>query len=135
MIVTNALRVLAASAIAAGPAQAGPRTDYMLHCRGCHLPDGGETPGKVPPLAGQIDQFLSRPGGREFIIRVPGVAQSSLSDERTAALLNWIVREFGVERRFPTPLFTATEVARLRRQPLTNPLTRRRAILASSPNR
>ncbi|MGH6696979.1 c-type cytochrome [Sphingopyxis sp.] len=136
MIAVGTLRMLAPLVLcSAGPALAEPRTDYMLHCQGCHLPDGGETPGKVPPLAGHIDRFLSRPGGREFIMRVPGVAQSGLPDARIAALLNWIVQEFGSARRLSAPLFTAAEVARYRQQPLTDPLAQRRAILAQSPKR
>ena len=58
-------------------------TDYMLHCRGCHGPDGAGLPGAAPYFRGQLARFLSVPGGREYLVRVPGTAQSELSDARS----------------------------------------------------
>ena len=66
----------------------------MLNCRGCHGPDGAGAPGAAPSFRGQVAKFLSVPGGREYLIRVPGTAQSELDDAHTAALLTWLVREF-----------------------------------------
>ena len=66
----------------------------MLHCRGCHGPDGAGAPGAAPSFRGQVAKFLCVPGGREYLVRVPGTAQSELDDARTAALLNWLLREF-----------------------------------------
>ena len=107
-----------------------PEILYMLQCRGCHLPDGGGTPGVVPPLAGHVGRFLTVPGGREFLVRVPGSAQSPLSDAELAEVLNWIVRRFGpveVARSFEP--YTAAEVARVRRPPLTDVDSVRRALI------
>ena len=39
------------------------------------------------------------PGGREYLMRVPGTSQSELDDAQTAALLNWMVREFSPAER------------------------------------
>ena len=36
-----------------------------------------------------LGNFLSVEGGREFLIRVPGVANAPLSDTAIAELLNW----------------------------------------------
>ena len=117
---------------AASPSRAeSPEILYMLQCRGCHLPDGAGTPGVVPPLAGQVGRFLTVPGGREFLVRVPGSAQSPLSDAELAEVLNWIVRRFGpdeVARSFAP--YTAEEVAHVRRPPLTDVDSVRRALLA-----
>jgi mono/diheme cytochrome c family protein len=107
-------------AVFGSSARADPRTDYILNCRGCHAPDGSGLPGGAPSFRGQVGRFLSVPGGREYLIRVPGTAQSGLSDARIAALLNWIVHEFS-PGELPadfTP-YTAEEVARHRRAPLT----------------
>lgn len=65
----------------------------MLNCQGCHLPDGSGVIGKVPSFA-DLGDFLTVDGGREFIVRVPGTAQSKLSDANTARVLNWILGNF-----------------------------------------
>jgi mono/diheme cytochrome c family protein len=91
----------------------------MLHCRGCHGPDGAGAPGAAPTFRGHVARFLAVPGGREYLIRVPGTAQSELDDARTAALLNWIVREFSAEQMPPDfKPYDADEVARHRHAPL-----------------
>ena len=71
-----------------------PQILYMLQCQGCHLADGTGAPGAVPSLEG-MGRFLSVPGGREYLVRVPGSAQSPLSDLELAEVLNWMLREFG----------------------------------------
>ena len=108
--------------LAAPPALAGsPAVDYALNCQGCHLDDGSGTAGSVPPLAGSVGRFLRVPGGREFIVRVPGVATSALDDAALAAVLNWMLERFGPphlpEKYAP---YTAAEVGALRQKPLTN---------------
>lgn len=80
--------------LGASAALASPRTDYMLRCMGCHLPDGAETPGKVPPLKDHVARFLSVEGGRAYLVQVPGTRQSVLSDKAVADLLNWLVTHF-----------------------------------------
>lgn len=122
---------LALLVLSTPPVQAeSPEILYMLQCRGCHLPDGGGTPGVVPSLAGHVGRFLSVPAGREFLVRVPGSAQSALSDADLARVLNWMIRRFGpveVARSFDP--YTAEEVARVRRPPLTDVGSVRRALL------
>lgn len=80
--------------LGAASASASPRTDYMLHCMGCHTPDGSETPGKVPPLKDHVARFLSVEGGRAYLVKVPGTRQSALSNAAVADLLNWLVANF-----------------------------------------
>ena len=113
-----------------------PRNDYMLQCQGCHLADGGgsyaagtDEIGGVPSLRGFVGRFLAVPGGREYLIRVPGGAQSPLSDAELAAVLNWMIREFDPEAVSQDFIpFGAQEVARHRR-PLVDVETVRRALL------
>lgn len=106
---------------AASPATARePAVDYMLECRGCHRPDGSGSPG-VPALRDSVARFLLVPGGREYLVRVPGSAQSALDDAELAALLNWMVHTFGpAAAAADSAPFGAEEVARLRRSPFTD---------------
>ncbi len=94
--------------------------DYMLQCQGCHLADGSGAPGSVPALNEFVGNYLLVPGGREYLIRVPGSALSPLSDARLAEVLNWIIRVFGPEHvAAEFVAFSAEEVARHRKAPLT----------------
>ncbi|MGH7820703.1 MAG: c-type cytochrome [Candidatus Binatia bacterium] len=120
-----------AAASGAARADGDPALDYMLNCQGCHRAEGAGTAGSVPALSGSVARFLAVPEGREFLVRVPGVAQSVLDDERLAALLNWLVTRFDaghVPKDFRR--YTAAEVARLRRRPLTDVEGLRRRLLA-----
>ena len=112
---------LAWSASLTAVAAADPRVDYMLNCRGCHGPDGAGAPGAAPSFRGQLAKFLWVPGGREYLVRVPGTAQSELDDARTAALLNWLLHEFSAAE-IPADFrpYDADEVAPLRRAPLAD---------------
>ncbi len=74
-------------------ADSGSRTLYALNCMGCHQRNG-EGHGTVPELQGFVGNFLKVPGGREFLVQVPGVAQSGLTDAEIAAVLNWTLLEF-----------------------------------------
>lgn len=101
---------------ATAPVQAA----YMLGCQGCHLEDGRGFPQRgVPALNGFVGNFLKVPGGREYLVRVPGAAQSELSDERLADVLNWMLRTFS-PAQLPAGFmpYTAPEVGRLRKSPL-----------------
>ena len=97
---------------------ASPHFNYMLHCQGCHLPDGTATPGIIPPLVGAA-QFLEAEGGREYLVRVPGVALSTIPDDELAALVNWMLEQFSpgqIPENFEP--YTAAEVAEYRQRPL-----------------
>ncbi len=87
---------------------------YMLNCWGCHRPNGEGIPGTAPPLRGAVD-FLRVPGGREYLISVPGVALSPLSNEQAAAVMNWILKSFSKDR-LPADFkpYTADEIAKAR---------------------
>jgi len=109
------------------------RIDYMLKCQGCHHPDGSGNAVNTPPLAGEVAKFLSVPGGREFLGRVPGVASTDLDDERLADLLNWSLYRFDAAH-LPagfTP-YTPAELGALRHTPLRLERAEMRARLVAA---
>ena len=111
-------------------AAADPRIDYMLNCRGCHGPEGRGLPGAAPSFHGQLGKFLTVPGGRDYLVRVPGTAQSELSDARIAELLNWMVRAFDEGNGDDAfAAYTEQEVASYRAHPLTDVEAARRDLL------
>jgi len=109
----QALMALSAAGWATEPAQA----NYMLGCQGCHVPDGSGFPDKVPNMNGELAKFLHVPGGREFLIRVPGAAQSTLSDAELAAVTNWMLTSFDAQH-LPADFvpYSAAEVTAIRAQ-------------------
>ncbi len=110
-------------------AAASPRIDYMLNCMGCHLADGSGAPGKVPSFGEHLAPLLRAPGGREFLVQVPGSAHSPLSDQQLAAVLNWIVANFAASRVPDFRSYTGDEVAEYRRQALVDVPARRAELL------
>lgn len=106
--------------------------NYMLHCQGCHLPDAAGFDGKVPPMKDFVGFFLHSQEGRQFVVRVPGVAQSALSDSELAELMNWLLTNFSA-RQLPDSFvpFAPDEVGELRRDPEPDPEHARTRILAS----
>lgn len=63
--------------------------------------------------------FSASPEGRDYVVRVPGVAQSPLSDEDTAALLNWMAKNLSDIQLPPTFAdYSAAEIRSLRERPL-----------------
>lgn len=113
----------------AGEAPADPRGDYLMHCAGCHLADAAGVPPYVPSLAGPLGRIVASAEGRDYLARVPGAAQSPLSDEDLAAVLNWVLLEFNrdtLPERFQ-PL-RAGEVGRSRERVLADPLKLRNEL-------
>lgn len=105
--------------------------NYVLFCAGCHGFDGAGAAGHVPPLRESLAGLLSVPGGREFLLRVPGVSNSALSDAALAAVMNWCVRQFaGEQAAARQPAYTTAELAAARREPLLAMRRTRRELLA-----
>ena len=88
---TLALALLVAIAT---PVQADTQADYMLHCSGCHLPDGFGAPPMVPSLRDDLGRIITVAQGREYLVRVPGSSQAMLDDAALAAVINWVLTEF-----------------------------------------
>jgi hypothetical protein len=104
--------------------------NWTLNCQGCHRPDGTGSQGTAPSLAGTVAKFLTVPGGRDYLGRVPGVATSPLGNADLAELMNWMFWRFDREH-LPTDFqpFTAQEIGRLRTQPLRLEASRMRREL------
>lgn len=95
-------------------------TQYMLHCQGCHMPDGSGAPqAGIPRLTNFVGNFLKVDGGREFLIQVPGASGAPVDDETLAQITNWMLHTFSKEELPDNyqPYETA-EVSRLRKKPL-----------------
>ncbi len=106
------------------------RINYMIHCQGCHLPEAVGFVGKVPRMKDFVGYFLHSREGREFVIRVPGVATSSLPDDQLTELMNWLLLTYSAEQ-LPEPFvpFSVAEVAALRPDLEANPEKTRMRIL------
>ncbi|MEJ6001221.1 c-type cytochrome [Paucibacter soli] len=95
------------------------RSLYIVHCAGCHGMDGaGSALGNVPDMR-RLGNFLRLEGGREFVVSVPGVMGSGLSDQQVAEVTNWVL---GGMARASLPEghqpYGAAEVRRARATPL-----------------
>jgi len=89
--------------------------------------------GESPRFAARSCSF-QRP--RDYVIRVPGVAQSPLSNEDTAALLNWMART--LSDLPPPPGFTDysdAEIQGLRDRPLVQVRAIRARLLKAAAER
>jgi D-arabinose 5-phosphate isomerase GutQ len=98
---------------------------------GCHRGDGSGESGRVPNVRTTLVPFSALAAGRDFVLRVPGVAQAKLSDAELAALLNWMAEKLSdVPMTANFVLYTAAEVAAVRQQPMASVQTRRAALVA-----
>ncbi|MDC8786386.1 c-type cytochrome [Roseateles koreensis] len=105
--------------------------NYTQFCSGCHLPDGSGAPTKgIPSMQGMLARFLGVPGGRQYIVQVPGVMNSGLKDGEVAELMNWLVGQMSPENAAtPPPGYSPSEIAMLRStRPVDVPAARRALI-------
>jgi mono/diheme cytochrome c family protein len=105
----------------ANPSLAAPdrsRQNYIQFCAGCHQLDGSGSPGVgIPDMRAQLGYFLNSPGGRAFLVQVPGSANSPLSNAELALLLNWMLKVFS-PAQMPASFvpYSENEVSQLRAQ-------------------
>ena len=111
-----------------------PRVNYELQCMGCHLADGSGESGRVPSVRGTLLPFSMISAGREFVLRVPGVAQSPLTDAEVAAVLNWMARNLS-DAPLPAGFrdYSAGEVRAVRGRPLPQVSAARHKLLERVP--
>jgi hypothetical protein len=128
-----AAAVLALGAVSPAPAYE-PRVNFQLQCMGCHHADGAGEEGRVPSVRRTLVPFSATPEGRDFVMRVPGVAQAPLTDAEVAALLNWMARNLS---DVPVPAgfidYTAAEVGLARHRPLAAVREVRTRLLSGLP--
>lgn len=111
------------------------RADYMIHCQGCHVPDGRGFPDKVPDMRATLPLLLSVDGGRAFLVQVPGSAMSTLPNDRLAATLNWIVNNFTDNKTVASFVdYTEQEVEQMRAVRLDDVVTTRDALIGHLEN-
>jgi mono/diheme cytochrome c family protein len=119
-----ALLLMTAAASAGTPgveSEARAKMNWLLSCQGCHQPDASGSAGGAPSMVGDVARFLSVEGGREYLTRVPGVANAGLSDDQLAELLNWTLATFDKDH-LPADFapYTKEELAVGRARPLVS---------------
>lgn len=105
-------------------AQYSTPVNYQLQCAGCHLDDGeGSKANDTPRMKNFVGNFLKVEGGREFLVRVPGMSQSALNNAQLADLLNWMLSKEGIAGSSMPDYYqpyTEEEVAATRKHSLLN---------------
>ena len=108
-----------------------PSMNYTLHCMGCHTPDGSEVQDRVPAIRSTLRPFAGTPDGRRFLVQVPGVAHSTLTDAEIATLLNWMLENLSDGSATGTFVpYTEQEVAGYRKHALVGVRAERERLLA-----
>jgi len=95
---------------------------YLTSCGGCHGVEGVSAPRAVPTLRHLTGTFLCTAEGRQYLVRLPDVALSVLSDRMLTKVINWVAFDLGapVAAGPEARPYTVAEVMRLRRHPFTN---------------
>ncbi len=111
------------------PRVAPVEEDYARNCQGCHGHEGFSV-AEVPRLEGRAGWFAHTAQGRAYLVQVPNVLQVHLSDERLAAMLNWMLSQFSADQ-LPRDFkpYSAPEVRELRTHRLDSVITRRRDVI------
>ena len=124
------LLILLSASATTGANEILARQNYILNCQGCHLPDGSGSKGNVPKMNDFVGYFLHVPGGREFIVQVPGAAGAPISDQELADVMNWMLLNFS-KNELPDPFvpYNAEEIAKLRKEPLIDMHHRREELI------
>lgn len=128
-ILSVALVLLTVSA--AGAQERSAHANYVLRCAGCHGMEGaGTAEGGIPDFRGYVGAFTRTEAARTYVMHVPGVVSASLSDAEIAAVMNYLVEEWGGES-IPDPFvpFTPNEVTRLRAVPVEDVVAFRREVV------
>jgi hypothetical protein len=120
----GAVFVLCANALAQAapslPSLTTPQSDYVEYCSGCHGMQGNSAPADIPVLRDRVGYFMCTKEGRQYLIRLPNVAYSAISDNQELAdMMNFVVFGLGGDSapKAAKP-FSAAEVAKLRAQAL-----------------
>lgn len=127
---TAAIILMTSVTVPVSPGWAGdysPRTNYILHCSGCHRDDGmGTVIGGIPAFPGSVGYIAGSDLGRTYMLHVPGVISNNLSDAEVAGVLNYILDNWGGD----SPHFTTAEVTRRRAEPVADVVVFRRSVVA-----
>tara|TARA_R110002167_G_scaffold334463_2_gene541587 strand:+ start:2448 stop:2903 length:456 start_codon:yes stop_codon:yes gene_type:complete len=94
------------------------KSNYILQCQGCHKSDGSGTPPETPNFSEYGAELVHSSIGRSYWISVPGAANSPLTDNELADVLNYICAEILMEQ--DSPKFSAQEVSLHRGKKMKN---------------
>jgi hypothetical protein len=115
----GAIVIFALTLASVGSQAAEPNYNYALRCTGCHTAEGVSPElGRIPPLKGVVGHLVRTQESRRYLANVPGIVNSGLNNDETAALINWVVKTYGgksVPQKW-TP-FDGAEIEALRRKP------------------
>lgn len=107
------------------------RSNFILHCAGCHQIDGSGQPNfGVPSMRDSLGYFVRSAAGRAFLVQVPGARNASITDAELAALTNWELQTFS-RAQMPAGFvpYTAAEVTAARSHPPRDVMAARKVIL------
>jgi hypothetical protein len=98
------------------------RSDFIEQCGGCHGVDGRSAPAPLPELRDRVGYFMCTPQARAYLIRLPNVAHSRITDnQQLADLMNFVVFSLGGDSAPKgTKPFTGAEVAHERQFALSS---------------
>jgi hypothetical protein len=83
-------------------------------------------------MANFVGKFLLVPGGRQYLVQVPGSANAPVSDKKLAELLNWMLWRVS-PKQVPDDFvpYNEEEVGRWRSEPLQDVVEYRAALIDS----
>lgn len=94
-------------------ALSGGRSDYLIHCGGCHSADGASAVATVPDLRKCLEFYLRTDEGRAALLALPGLRAALIRDDaRLAEMLNYIAEN--VEGSLTKADITAAQIAKAR---------------------
>jgi mono/diheme cytochrome c family protein len=118
------------------PLTSNVRSVYIVRCAGCHGVDGAGAPAAGVPDLRQMGAFLRLEGGRDFLIKVPGVMGSGMDDRQVAEVTNWLLANVAAasvpEGHRP---YDAAEAGAARRRPLVDVAQARAALVEQARQR
>lgn len=93
-----------------------PQSDYIEQCGGCHGLQGTSAPAEIPVLRERVGYYMCLPEGRSYLLRLPNVAHSRITDDAELAdLMNFVAFGLGgASVPASAKPFTAEEVTRER---------------------
>ncbi len=98
------------------------QSDFIENCAGCHGVRGSTVPAHLPEIKDRVGWFMCTPESRAYLLRLPNVAHSRITDNaQLADLMNYVVFVLG-GKSVPsgTKPFTGPEVAHERQFALTS---------------
>lgn len=118
---------------ASGSAQErSAHANYILRCAGCHGMTGAGAPDAgIPDFIGLVGAFAGLDEGRTYLMHVPGVVGSGLSDAEIAAVSNYVIETWaGGSLPADWQPFTEAEVTERRAIDIPDVVAKRREVVA-----